>query len=67
MIQPLFDKNQIFMNLYNMQKSSNSLVSKNTLQNEITSFNIMYLCKALGVDYDVFMEEYENFKKSIDI
>lgn len=67
MIQPLFDKNQIFRNLYNMQRNSNNLVSKITSHDETTNFNVMYLCEALGVDYDTFVEEYENFKKSIDI
>jgi len=69
MIQPLFDKNQIFMNIYKREKLLYGLEGeKNFEQNKNhISIEFSYLCSALGVNYQEFMDEYNNFKKSVDI
>ena len=64
MIQPLFDKNQIFQNIYDSEKESNQLISNH--ESSYINTKLFNICIALGVDYDEFIQEYENFKKSID-
>lgn len=67
MIQPLFDKNQIFINMHKEENLIRGLVSENNYEQKFTDIRFSYLCTVLGVNYDEFMEEYNNFKKSVDI
>ena len=67
MIQPLFDKNQIFRNMYEKEKSIKTLIGINDTHSEdYVDVCVSYLCDALGVNHQEFIDEYINFKKSLD-
>lgn len=69
MIPPLFDKNQIFKNMYKRESLLKNIVGSSNAEpsQDYIDVGFSYLCSALGVNYQEFMDEYNNFKKSVDI